>query len=126
MGRSGRAGQARKAPAEGRSSSGQPNPGEPRGAGHAGGHRGPAEGHSNRGGSGSCNLRWWLLALVGAHVYGDVVSVLLQANELILKLINAVGERGISTVVVVQLVPQALHHGYEASKPLHKSVLSLI
>ena len=67
-----------------------------------------------------------LLNFIGAYMHSDVVDVPLEVDDGILKLVDAVVERGVSTVVVVQLIPQAFHHGYEPPKPLHKSVLSLI
>ena len=71
-------------------------------------------------------MRWWLLAFVGAHAHGDVVDVFLQANEFILKLVNAVGERGVSAVVVVQLVPQLPRDANELIKTVHESILGFV
>ena len=71
-------------------------------------------------------MRWWLLAFVRAHVHGDVIDVLLQADEFFLKLVNAVGEWGVSAVVVVQLVPQLPRDANELVKPVHESILSFV
>ena len=71
-------------------------------------------------------MRWWLLAFVGAHAHRDVVNVFLQANEFFLKLVNAVRERGVSAVVVVQLIPQLPRDANELVKPVHESILSFV
>ena len=71
-------------------------------------------------------MRRGLLAFVGAHVHGDVVDVLLQANELILELVDAVGEWGVGTVVVVQLIPKLPRDANELVKPVHESILSFV
>ena len=71
-------------------------------------------------------MRWWLLAFVGAHVHGDVIDVLLQANERIFELVDAVGEWGVGTVVVVQLIPELSRDANELVKPVHESILSFV
>ena len=67
-----------------------------------------------------------LLNFVGAYMHADVVDVPLEVDDGIFKLVDAVVEGGVSTVVVVQLSPKAFHHGNEPPKPLHESVLSLV
>ena len=66
------------------------------------------------------------MAFVGAHVHCDVIDVLLQANECIFELIDAVGEWGVGTVVVVQLIPKLPRDANELVKPVHECILSFV
>ena len=66
------------------------------------------------------------MAFVGAHVHGDVIDVLLQANERIFELVDAVSERGVGTVMVVQLIPKLPRDANELVKPVHECILSFV
>ena len=71
-------------------------------------------------------MQRWLFAFVGAHVHGDVIDVLLQANERIFELVDAVGEWGVRAVVMVQLILKLPRDANELAKPVHECVLSFV
>ena len=64
--------------------------------------------------------------LIGTNVHTDMVGVPLEVNDGIFEPVDAFVEWGVSSMVVMQRGPQAIHHVKESPEPLRERVFGLI